>query len=256
MRSVVGPCRRAAASFLAAFLLGALALAAPAGAADCQFADAQADSATTQQLAEATVCLLNDQRAAAGLGSLTATGPLGTTAQHYAEYMVSDAHFAHRDESGHNVVSRVLSTDPTLADRWLVLGENLGWGTYGMATPRSMVQGWMNSPTHRDNILYRDFDEIGVGITPGAPLPDRENALTYATVFGKLAPPARAASRPRATRRARCPARHRRSASAGRRDIPARSRRPAGARARACPRRTRTPRRSSCRCRPRPRPAP
>src|SRR5919107_1676515 len=194
MRSVVGPCRRTTASLFAACVLAALAFAAPASAADCPFADAQAGSATTQQLADATVCLLNEQRAAAGLGPLSTSTPLGTTAQHYAEYMVSDAHFAHQDESGHNVVSRVLSTDPSLADRWLVLGENLGWGTYDLATPRSMVQGWMNSPTPRDNILYADYDEIGVGITAGAPEPDRQNALTYTTVFGKLAPPSQSQS--------------------------------------------------------------
>src|SRR3954470_3695247 len=180
MRSVVG----AVVAIVAVCLLAA----SPASAADCPFADAQVDSATTQQLADATVCLLNEERAAAGLGLLSTSAPLATTAQHYAEYMVSDAHFAHQDETGHNVVTRVLGTDPTLADRWLVLGENLGWGTYGLATPRSMVQGWMNSPTHRDNILYPGFDEIGVGITPGAPVAGRDGALTYATVFGKLAP--------------------------------------------------------------------
>src|SRR3982751_2715246 len=166
MRSIVGRCRRTAASLCAACFLVALATAAPAHADDCPFADAQAGTATTQQLSGATVCLLNQQRAAAGLGPLSESAPLATTAQRYAEYMVSDAHFAHQDEDGHNVVYRVLSTDPSLADRWLVLGENLGWGTYGLATPRSMVQGWMNSPTHRDNILYPGFDEIGAGITP------------------------------------------------------------------------------------------
>src|SRR5215212_5021943 len=113
----VGRCRRTTASIFAACVLSALAVAAPAQAADCPFADAQIDSATTQQLSDATVCLLNEQRAAAGLGALSTSAPLGKTAQGYAEYMVSDEHFAHQDESGHNVVYRVLSTDPSLADR-------------------------------------------------------------------------------------------------------------------------------------------
>src|SRR3954452_20253258 len=130
MRSIVG--------VVVAVVAVCLLAASPASAADCQFADAQADSATTQQLADATVCLLNEQRAAAGLGPLAASAPLATTAQHYAEYMVSDAHFAHRDESGHNVVSRVLATNPSLADRWLVLGENLGRGTARVVAPRSL----------------------------------------------------------------------------------------------------------------------
>jgi hypothetical protein len=115
--------------------------------------------------------------------------------------MVSDRHFAHQDESGHNVVGRVLATDPSLGDRWLVLGENLGWGSYSLATPRSMVEGWMHSPTHRDNILFAEFDEIGVGITRGAPIPGGSSgALTYTTVFGKVAPPASRS----ATTRNRC----------------------------------------------------
>jgi uncharacterized protein YkwD len=199
MRSVVGDCRRTTASLFAACILVALAVATPAHAADCPFADAQTGSATTQQLAGATVCLLNEQRAAAGLRPLSASAPLDTAAQRYAEYMVSDAHFAHEDESGHNVVYRVVSADPSLADRWVVLGENLGWGTFDLATPRSMVEGWMNSPTHRDNILYPDFAEIGVGITPGAPLDGRDGALTYTTVFGEQAPAHGASARDRSS---------------------------------------------------------
>ncbi len=197
----VGPCRRTAASLFAACVVAALASAAPAQADDCgPYADASADAATIQQLSEATVCLLNQQRAAAGVGALRSSAPLVTTAQRYADYMVSDDHFAHQDEDGHNVVYRVLNTDPSLADRWVVLGENLGWGSYGLATPRSMVQGWMNSPTHRDNILYGEFDEIGVGITRGAPQPGAGDALTYATVFGKVAA-AKPASKPAAGNR-------------------------------------------------------
>jgi uncharacterized protein YkwD len=203
MRSAVGPCRRTTASLFAACVLAALAFAAPAHAADCAYADSSADSATIQQLDDATVCLLNNERAAAGLQPLSSSAPLQKTAQGYADYMVSDEHFAHQDESGHNVVYRVLSTDPSLADRWAVLGENLGWGTYDLATPRAMVQGWMNSPTHRDNILYADYDEIGVGITPGAPVSGTDGGLTYTTVFGKVAPAQPAEARSSSTRAAR-----------------------------------------------------
>ena len=37
--------------------------------------------------------------------------PLADTANKYAAYMVSDEHFAHQDEDGHDVVWRVLQTD-------------------------------------------------------------------------------------------------------------------------------------------------
>ena len=207
MRAIVGGCRRTTASLTSAcILLAALAVASPAAAADCAFADAQPGEATSAQLSEATLCLVNERRAAAGLGPLRASAPLATTAERYAQYMVSDEHFAHQDESGHNVVWRVLSTDPTLVDRWLVIGENLGWGTYNMATPRAMVEGWTESQTHRENIRYSRYDELGVGIVEGAPVPGKSGALTYATVYGKLAPPAdpRAASTTTTKRRRAC----------------------------------------------------
>ena len=189
MRTDVGPCRRTAASLVAALVaLVALAVAAPAQAADCPFADALPNEAAPADLGAATICLLNERRAAAGLGPLHANESLAKAADQYAQYMVSDEHFAHQDESGNNVVWRVMQADPDLADSWLVIGENLGWGTHSLATPRAMVQGWMDSPSHRDNILHARFDQIGVGITAGAPVAGRTDALTYATVFGKVAP--------------------------------------------------------------------
>ena len=43
-------------------------------------------------------------------------------------------------------------------------GENIaiGWNS-GSATPESVMEGWMNSPGHRANILTESFKSIGVG---------------------------------------------------------------------------------------------
>ncbi len=40
-------------------------------------------------------------------------------------------------------------------------GENIA---AGYATPEKVVEGWMNSPGHRANILNERFEEIGVGV--------------------------------------------------------------------------------------------
>jgi uncharacterized protein YkwD len=40
----------------------------------------------------------------------------------------------------------------------------------------------MNSAGHRDNILSRSFDEIGIGVANGAPTGG--SGATYATDFG------------------------------------------------------------------------
>jgi uncharacterized protein YkwD len=41
-------------------------------------------------------------------------------------------------------------------------GENI---SYGSTTPEEVVEGWMNSPGHRANILHTDFTHLGVGLT-------------------------------------------------------------------------------------------
>ena len=40
------------------------------------------------------------------------------------------------------------------------VGENL---QAGAATPEEAIRQWMNSPTHRENILSYAYDEIAVG---------------------------------------------------------------------------------------------
>jgi uncharacterized protein YkwD len=188
MRADVGPCRRTFASLPSALMaLAALLIAAgPARAAGCPNADAGLDGASRQELADATLCLLNKERAVRRLDALSVDTSLADTASRYADYMVSDEHFAHQDESGQNVVDRVLHADPSLRGRWDLMGENLGWGTLDMATPRAMVAGWMASPPHRANVLEPEYEEVGVGVAAGAPVPGAVDAVTYTTVFAKM----------------------------------------------------------------------
>ena len=40
-----------------------------------------------------------------------------------------------------------------------ILGENLAGG---QRTPKQVVEAWMDSPTHKANILNKDFRELGV----------------------------------------------------------------------------------------------
>jgi uncharacterized protein YkwD len=185
-------------------LFSGLALAVmPGGAAasaGCAHADSSADTASAPDLAAATLCLVNAERAAAGQRPLTMHGTLARTAQVYASEMVATAHFAHSDTNGGNVADRVQSVGGSL-DPWLELGENLGWGTLDQATPRALVAGWMNSPTHRDNILFARFNRLGVGIANGAPAEGQTGGQTYVAVFGQVA--SRKPARPKRCSRAK-----------------------------------------------------
>jgi len=170
-------------------LVSVLALVAtPVGAsasdAACPHADSLPSAASADDLAAATLCLVNAERAAQGQKPLAANPVLGQTARAYASEMVATEHFAHADASGGHVPDRVLAVGGSL-DPWLELGENLGWGSNDAATPRLVVEGWMQSPTHRDNILYAPFNRLGVGIADGVPTAEHPQGQTYVAVFGQ-----------------------------------------------------------------------
>jgi uncharacterized protein YkwD len=56
------------------------------------------------------------------------------------------------------------------------VGENIGMG-YINAT--AVMNGWMNSPGHRQNILNSNYTELGVGLVQG------QGGLYWVQVFGK-----------------------------------------------------------------------
>jgi uncharacterized protein YkwD/outer membrane protein assembly factor BamB len=109
--------------------------------------------------------LINAQRAANGLPALQGVGPLGTAAQSYSETMM-------RATAGGPVFLSHTGPDGTTFDArirqagydWFTIGENLA---AGQKSPQEVVNAWMSSPGHRENILSPDFRDIGVGLAVG-----------------------------------------------------------------------------------------
>jgi uncharacterized protein YkwD len=132
----------------------------------------------------AILCLVNGERAAAGLPALTQNPQLDKAAAGMGARMVSEHFFSHETPDGKTVVDRVEPTGyiPNSGD-WVV-GENLAWGSGGLATPQAIVNGWMNSPGHRANILAADYKDIGLAAALGAPSTERSGGTTYVNVFG------------------------------------------------------------------------
>lgn len=63
---------------------------------------------------------------------------------------------------------------------YLYAGENLA---RDFGDSQSVVEAWMNSPTHRDNILNSKYEEIGFGVVDGI-LDDEETTLVV-QLFGR-----------------------------------------------------------------------
>jgi uncharacterized protein YkwD len=148
------------------------------------------DVSSIPAAADATLCLLNGERADRGLPPLAADAQLAAAASAYAGDLVAGSYFSHTGRDGSDLVDRIRATGYMDGDRPWHVGENLAWGTGGLAAPGAIVQAWMNSPGHRENILSPAFREIGVGIVAGNPAAADGAGATYVTEFGTLEQPA------------------------------------------------------------------
>jgi hypothetical protein len=169
-------------------VVAGLALFAPAEApADegCPGADTVVIAQDPGRLAGPTLCLLNAERAAAGLEVVSERPALMGAAAAFSAQMVGGSFFAHRAPGGPELVARLRRAGylgPGTAV-WLV-GENLAWARRTAATPRGIVAAWLASPGHRANILERDFRDVGIGVVAGTP-GDPGEGVTVTTDFGR-----------------------------------------------------------------------
>jgi uncharacterized protein YkwD len=153
-----------------------------AGGVACSSTSANPGPSNLGALNGAILCLLNAERAAKGLPALHSNGALAKAAKAWAGRMVAGRFFAH--ESGASTpLSRIKRTG-YVHGSWSI-GENIAWGSGVLATPRSIVNGWMHSPGHRANILHGSFRDIGIGIRLGAPGQGLSGGAVYVTDFGK-----------------------------------------------------------------------
>jgi uncharacterized protein YkwD len=68
--------------------------------------------------------------------------------------------FSHTSPDGDSVSDRVRSANIFY---WMV-GENLFWSANIAQPVPAAVEGWMNSPGHRANILRSEYRETGIGV--------------------------------------------------------------------------------------------
>jgi uncharacterized protein YkwD len=163
----------------AATLVAVVAAPAPALAAGCANANVNPNDVSLGSAKDATLCLLNRQRAAHGLRRLSDNSRLDLASQRHANDMSDRHYFEHGD-----FVGRIRSAQYLKNARGYTVGENIAWGSFDYATPASIVDAWMHSPGHRANILNGRFHEIGLGVARGAPIGGQQDGGTYVTDFG------------------------------------------------------------------------
>ena len=152
-------------------------------AQECPDADLEPTADNLGRVRAAIRCLHNEIRAQYGLPRLREHKRLRKAAVGHSRDMVKAGYFEHTTPKGVTMVDRILRTRYVREDQGWELGENLEWGTGSLSTPRGAIQGWMNSPGHRANVLKRSFRELGVGVVIGVPVGNAAGA-TYTVDFG------------------------------------------------------------------------
>lgn len=112
------------------------------------------EDSVIQRYAKEVADLVNQERAAAGLAPLSVDLSVQSAAQVRAkEQTVS---FSHTRPNGSSCFTAL--TEAGVSYR--TAGENIAWG---QKTPQQVMQVWMNSSSHKANILGANFTKIGVG---------------------------------------------------------------------------------------------
>ncbi len=146
----------------ALILTGALLLCAGAASAD---------------YAAKVIDLVNKERTARGLHPLVYNEKLATAAQKHSQDMAAHDYFSHTSRDGRNFNDRIAAAGYD----YRVSGENIA---AGQPTPAAVVDKWMKSAPHRENILNPDFCDIGVGY---AAAPDSKFQHFWTQDFGRRA---------------------------------------------------------------------
>jgi uncharacterized protein YkwD len=105
--------------------------------------------------------LVNRERRRRAAGALKWNDQLANVARNYSRQMARENFFGHSDRRGRSLHDRL---DAANIDDWAGIGENLffckGYDDYAALS----IRGWLESSSHRRNMLNPTFTETGIGV--------------------------------------------------------------------------------------------
>lgn len=104
--------------------------------------------------------LVNQKRLENGLSPLTLNGNLSIAAHGKARHMLDNNYWAHFAPDGTSPWNFIINS----GYNYVYAGENLA---KGFINANDAVEAWMNSPTHRENILSSQYRDVGFAIVEG-----------------------------------------------------------------------------------------
>jgi uncharacterized protein YkwD len=103
----------------------------------------------------------NEQRINNGLKPLIENSKLDASAKLKVEDMFKNQYFEHVSPTGVGVSDLAQQVNY----EYIIIGENLALGNF--ENSQKLVEAWMASPGHRENILNSKYQEIGIAVMEG-----------------------------------------------------------------------------------------
>jgi len=113
-----------------------------------------------KSFADKIVAQTNEIRNKQGIRSITAQVKLFSSANNKSWDMVQNNYFDHISPTG----KRLKDFLQEVNYNYSIAGENLAIGFYNVD---QLMKAWLNSPKHYDNIVDKDFQDIGIGMAVG-----------------------------------------------------------------------------------------
>lgn len=104
---------------------------------------------------------VNNERSQRNIGTLRTDPRLTAAAAYKAQDIINRHYFSHTDPEGHYIWDKIIAEGYT---PYSILGENLA---INFSDTEGLMAAWMNSPTHRANILNTAYKDQGVGVALG-----------------------------------------------------------------------------------------
>ncbi len=117
-------------------------------------------AADFSQLEKGIIEQVNQTRAERGLEQLAENKALNEAAKLKAQDMLGNDYFAHTSPAGKDPWTWLARADYN----YRFAGENLAMD---FVTAKGVHDAWMKSPTHKENIVSADYQEIGVAVMEG-----------------------------------------------------------------------------------------
>jgi uncharacterized protein YkwD len=128
------------------------------------------------------VCLLNYARERRGLPALPVSPALDRSALLKAQDIVRCRDFSHT-ACGKSDIAPFAAVG-YIGVAWKV-GENLAWGGGALAAPVRALDGWLNSPPHREALFEDDWTEQGVAVLPISNFRGEPTGEIWVSHFGR-----------------------------------------------------------------------